>query len=284
MIKVSFSTLACPSWTLSQVLAIAQREAYDGVELRFLRGEDSLWKLSEFQKSQIADTRRTIADSGLRISCLDTSCRFDSPRLADRQAWVSEGVRMAELAQEIGAPGIRVFGDRVPPESDREMTRAWIVDSLHCLARQTDKSGVEIWLETHGDFCCAADVQPVLAACPEIALVWDPVSAFVEAGEKPKQNGLPLHSAIRHVHIKDVRNVNSRWIPVLTGAGEFPLNDLGRVLSEIGYCGWLSFEWEKKWHPLIEEPEIAIPHFAQWLRSNWQTHSLNQARTPGVGA
>jgi len=123
MIKVSFSTLACPSWTLSQVLAIAQREAYDGVELRFLRGEDSLWKLSEFQKSQIADTRRTIADSGLRISCLDTSCRFDSPRLADRQAWVSEGVRMAELAQEIGAPGIRVFGDRVPPESDREMTR-----------------------------------------------------------------------------------------------------------------------------------------------------------------
>jgi glucosamine-6-phosphate deaminase len=26
----------------------------------------------------------------------------------------------------------------------------------------------------------------------------------------------------------------------------------------------VSFEWEKRWHPEIEEPEIALPHFLRW--------------------
>jgi hypothetical protein len=30
----------------------------------------------------------------------------------------------------------------------------------------------------------------------------------------------------------------------------------------------LKFEWEKKWHPALAEPEITIPHFAQWFRQN----------------
>ena len=46
-----FSTLACPTWTLSQVIEIAVSSGYDGVELRFLEGEDSLWKLPAFQGS-----------------------------------------------------------------------------------------------------------------------------------------------------------------------------------------------------------------------------------------
>jgi hypothetical protein len=32
------------------------------------------------------------------------------------------------------------------------------------------------------------------------------------------------------------------------------------------YC----FEWEKRWHPTIEEPEVAVPDFARvagaWMR------------------
>ena len=28
------------------------------------------------------------------------------------------------------------------------------------------------------------------------------------------------------------------------------------------------FEWEKKWHPELADPEIALPHFANWFRKN----------------
>ena len=47
--KICFSTLACPAWTLDQVVNIAASSGYDGIELRFLEGEDSLWKLPVFK-------------------------------------------------------------------------------------------------------------------------------------------------------------------------------------------------------------------------------------------
>ena len=37
--KVSFSTLACPDWTMRQIIAMAAGERYDGIELRFVEAK-----------------------------------------------------------------------------------------------------------------------------------------------------------------------------------------------------------------------------------------------------
>jgi hypothetical protein len=50
---------------------------------------------------------------------------------------------------------------------------------------------------------------------------------------------------------------------VLTGEGEVPVQTQVQVLAKAGYKGYYGFEWEKKWHPEIEEPEVAFPHFAK---------------------
>jgi hypothetical protein len=56
--QICFSTLACPTWTLSQVIEIAVSSEYQGIELRFLEGEDSLWRLPSFQGSALATSKR----------------------------------------------------------------------------------------------------------------------------------------------------------------------------------------------------------------------------------
>jgi hypothetical protein len=38
------------------------------------------------------------------------------------------------------------------------------------------------------------------------------------------------------------------------------------LLEQGGYDGYLSFEWEKAWHPEIDEPEVAIPQYATYMR------------------
>jgi predicted xylose isomerase-like sugar epimerase len=35
------------------------------------------------------------------------------------------------------------------------------------------------------------------------------------------------------------------------------------TLAKAGYRGYYSFEWEKRWHPDIEEPEVAISQYAE---------------------
>jgi hypothetical protein len=38
------------------------------------------------------------------------------------------------------------------------------------------------------------------------------------------------------------------------------------VLAATGYTGCYTFEWEKVWHPELEEPEIAFADFAEFMR------------------
>ncbi len=268
--KISFSTLACPDWTLAQVIAMAVRERYDGIELRFVQGEDSLWRLPVFSGTELASTKRALQDHALTISCLDTSCRFDSPDAVERERWIMEGERMADLAAELGAPGLRVFGDTIRSGADRKSTQSWIADSVRTLADRTKSRGVEVWVENHGDFVTAKQTAAILAQTdsPNAGVVWDPANSYAAAQERPAEGAALLGATIRHVHIKDLQHHQANWSYVLNGEGEFPFVELKDALDQLHYDRFLSFEWEKKWHPSIADPEIALPHFARWFRKS----------------
>ena len=270
--KLSFSTLACPDWSVPQIIAAATASGYDGIELRFVENEDSLWKLPEFRGEQLAISKRALSDLGLTISCVDTSCRFHFPDATERARWVDEGVRMAELAAALSAPGIRIFGDHIQPGADQLSTRNWIADAICTLATKVASSGVEVWLETHGDFASAPETTAILnqAGSPNAGAIWDPANCYLEHNERPNAGGSGLRDRIRHVHLKDMRRTSDGWEPVLAGEGDFPLAEVRSSLSEIGFNGFVSFEWEKKWHPKIPDANLALPHFARWFRGNWR--------------
>ena len=44
------------------------------------------------------------------------------------------------------------------------------------------------------------------------------------------------------------------------------------MLAGGGVQGLLRLEWEKGWHPEIEEPEVAFPHFAKVMRDYCRAH------------
>jgi predicted xylose isomerase-like sugar epimerase len=41
--------------------------------------------------------------------------------------------------------------------------------------------------------------------------------------------------------------------------------NLKQVLAR-GYKGFVSFEWEKRWHPELPDPEIALPDFVTKIK------------------
>ena len=273
MMKTSFSTLGCPSWNFSQILRAAVDYGYDGVEFRTVCGEVDLWKLSDFQPSALARTRKHIEGAGILVSCVDTSACFHSPGVAERKGNVDLALRMAEIAAELGAPAIRVFGDRIQPGCSREDTAKWIADSLTELAEQLRPENIEVWLETHGDFAAASDVCSILDKTDDesIGVIWDPANAFAQTGDKPVI-AAEMADRVRHVHLKDLRrNVQSTPDYVLVGQGEFPFETMFESLVQIGYEGFVSFEWEKHWHPELASPEVALPNFIEW----WKRREAN---------
>jgi sugar phosphate isomerase/epimerase len=269
-VRLSFSTLGCPAWSLPAVIDAAGRLGYDGVELRFLEGDDALWARPELTGAGLRDSLARLRDAGLEVSCVDTRSFFHHPEPAAREAALDEAVRSIELAARLGASGIRVFGDCVQPGQDAETTRGWIADALARLGEAARPHGVEVWIESHGDFAAAPDTVRVLPAdrAAGVGVLWDPANAF-ETGEAPADGLAVLGDRVRHVHLKDVARETAKdgrrgWVPRLPGRGEFAPERVLAALRAHGYDRWVSFEWEKRWHPGLEEPEVALPHFVRW--------------------
>lgn len=276
--KLSFSTLGCPAWTLAAVIDAAGRLGYDGVELRFLESDDALWARPELTGTGLGETMARLRDAGLEVSCVDTRSFFHHPEVAARQAAIEEAARSIELAARLGAPGIRVFGDRIQPGQDRESTRGWIAEALERLGERARPHGVEVWIESHGDFARASETLGLLDGVRSraVGVLWDPANAF-EVGEEPAQGLAALGDRIRHVHLKDVAPETGpegrRWAPRLPGRGVFSPARVLTALRERGYRRWVSFEWEKRWYPALEEPEVALPQFVRWAAAEMRSEA-----------
>jgi sugar phosphate isomerase/epimerase len=165
---------------------------------------------------------------------------------------------------------LRVFGDTIRPGTDRKSTQGWIADSIRTLAGIAKSRGVEVWIENHGDFVTAEQTAAILtqADCSNAGVVWDPANSYAAVQEQPAEGAALLGVAIRHVHIKDIQRHQNGWTYVLSGQGEFPFVALKSALDELHYDRFLSFEWEKKWHPSLADAEIVLPHFARWFRKS----------------
>ena len=269
--KLSFSTLACPKWSVDQIITNASRLGYDGIEFRVVMGELDLWKLPAFHGAGLIETRQALADQGLRLPCIGASAHFDSPDAQERKKNLDNAVRIAELAASLGCPAVRVFGDRVQEGCSYEDTMQWITESLLTLTEKLETENVSVWLETHGDFSTAQDVADILTKTKQaIGIIWDPANACEEFGESPAGSGIAFGSSIRHVHMKDFREkAEGGYEYTLMGEGEMPLDEVKAVLEQLNYQGFLSVEWEKHWHPTLAEPEVALPQFVHWYRKNW---------------
>ncbi|QBD82513.1 sugar phosphate isomerase/epimerase [Ktedonosporobacter rubrisoli] len=264
---LAFTTLACPDWSWEQIVQKAVEYGYQGLELRGVEGEMDLTRSAPFTASRLAATKRELQERNLSIVCLDTSVRFERAEEISRN--IAEGKRHIDLAEELGAPYIRVFGDHIENEQVREQIIQQVADGLLALAQHAHNTHVQVLLESHGDFARIANLLPVLQAAndPQVGVLWDVHHPYRFFAEPLAETYQKLKNRIKHVHLKDsVRSATEvRYCPL--GEGDVPLGEVLQLLASGGYQGWLSFEWEKRWHPEIEEPEIALPGFVRVLQT-----------------
>lgn len=117
MPPLAFSTLACPTWPLAEVLERCQRYGYNGVEVRQIVGETNLLQVADLAPSRHPELRRTLGQLGVTICGLASSVRFDYPGQAARDEQLRTGQAYVELAASLRAGFVRVFGDVLPPKN-----------------------------------------------------------------------------------------------------------------------------------------------------------------------
>jgi sugar phosphate isomerase/epimerase len=224
---------------------------YDGLELRLLDGEpiDPL--------SLDAGTRRvvgtTLARAGVPLVSLDTSIELARPFGAELPAAL-------ELASEWGTSTVRVFGGESQALDD-------IAQRLEPALGRAAELGVTVALETHDHFSSAVLVAELLRRVdsPSFAALWD-VHHPYRVGESPEDVLGALGTRIHLVHVKDARRRGDDWELVPLGEGDVPVRESLGALDAAGYDGWLTVEWEKRWHPELAEPDVALPRELETLK------------------
>ena len=267
-IPIAFSTLGCPAWEWKKILDFAAQHGFSAIELRGLEGNLDLPSHPIFAADRIEQTKKEIRASKLRIANLGSSAQMYVEDPAKREKELGDARRFIDLASTLGAPYVRVFGGKA--ESDKsaapsDETKARVAAGLHELGKYAGPRNVTVIIESHDHFTASATLKDVLRAADSehVALLWDAHHTFATSSEDPEFTVRQLGPWIRHTHLKDsVGNGEDRKY-VLTGRGTVPIQRQIEALRSIGYKGFYCFEWEKLWHPDIDDPEIAFADYAR---------------------
>ena len=264
--KISSTTLGCPDWPLETILERFVEYGYDALDFRGLDGQMELWRLDDF--SAAADQTATrIAASGLAVSGFSSSARMFNLDPAAAETALMEVREYARLCRLFGAPMIRVFGGRL----EKTPWKKAIAAAVETLKKMADVAGegVTVAVETHDDWIHSAPLAEVMdkADLPNVGVLWDLHHPYRMAGESPRQTYDNIGRYTVATHLKDSRELGGgKCEYCLGGEGDVPLAEMVSLLARGGYDGYLTLEWEKKWHPELPEPEVALPQHAAYMR------------------
>ena len=271
--RISFSTLGCPDFSWVDIYTMAKDFKFDGIEIRGLGENIYAVSAPPFTAGQIDKTIAKLASLHLSIPCLSTgrSLKFQD----EREQVVNEIGEYLRLAEKLSAPYIRLLADLDGPVTG-EVDDDYVAEVLLQLADMAKGTGVTLLCETNGVYADTRRLRALLDKVnrPEIAALWDMHHPYRYFGEAPQTTVDNLGGYIRHVHTKDSVMVDGKVQYRMMGEGDLPITEMLDALASIGYEGYVSLEWVKRWAPDLTDPGIVFPQFAHYMHSYFETRLL----------
>ena len=240
--QYAFMSFSTPKATLDEMLEIAVRYGYDGIEPRI--GRDHAHGVEvDADDAQRAAIRKTMAQSDIAMCCIATSCKYADPQ--DVQQQIEHTRRSIDLASDVNCPRLRVFGGQFDESVSRQDALARIVDALGQLGAHAQRRGVTLCLETHDAWTDPSHVAEIMQRVnhPAVAVNWDVMHPQRVSGWSMDESYQTLKPWVRHVHVHDGVNEPGKLQLLPIGEGDFDHKRVIDLLKADGYDGYISGEW-----------------------------------------
>ena len=263
--KVAFSTLGCPEWSWSEILATAKDLGFDGIEVRGIGKELYAPAAGPFSEDSIDATKERLASLKLEIPLLSSSCCLSEKDRVEKN--MKEAMEYVDLAQKLGVPYVRVLGDREPcPGTDADFML--VFENVAAISQYAESRGVAILLETNGIFAKSGNIASLMekSARKNLGVLWDVHHPYRFFNEPVETTFGVLKDYVRFVHIKDSALEGGKIRYKMMGHGDVPVEDALKLLKKNRFEGYVSLEWVKRWCMDLEDPWIVYPHFVDYVR------------------
>ena len=217
-------------WDLPTLIKNCEDTGYEAVELRTQHAHGVESTLSPSERKEV---KKRFADSSVANVGYGSNFEYHSPDPAKLQ-WNIEGTKeYIKLCYDIGAPGIKVKPNNLPPEVSDEKTIAQIAASLNQVGKFASDYGQLVRVEAHG---------PRTQELPNMKAIFDQVT---EPNVKICWNSNPVD--LNPPGIEGNFNLVKQWIGDTVHVhgldkGDYPFQVLFNLLNGINYNGWILLE------------------------------------------
>ena len=216
-------------WDIETIIKNLTEANYQTVELRTTHAHKVEVNLTAAQR---ADVKKRFKDSPLEVISLASGFQYHSPDAAELKKNIDGTKEYILLAKDVGAVGIRVFGNALPTGVPEEKTEQQIGKALAEVGEFGYNNGVEVRICVHGSKTNKASVIKKIvdySKSPHVYVNWNCNAEDTQEGGIVSNFNL-LKDRLRGVHMHEM------WM------ADYPYRQLFKLLAGIGYKGYCNAE------------------------------------------
>ena len=287
--KIAGHTMGTPEYTVTEAIKLFHDIGIDGAEIVVQDGYRSGISAACTQE-ELEAVRKAAEENGIEISGLTPYNSYFNDLNDELRQKEIEGIeKVIDACAYLGAHYIRIYGgnlqagdtDHLPERRER------LIDAMRFLGDKAAEKDVTLVIENHFNTMCvsARESADMIAAInhPNVRILYDQANLSFTGKEDYQEAIAVQQQYVAYMHVKDLvfkegveftsdevshpdeskRNVYTR----IVGEGVVPWPEILRSVREHGYDGWLSMEYERRWHPDdIPDASIGMKKGADYLK------------------
>lgn len=224
-------------WDVETIIKNCTETGFQSVELRTTHAHGVEVTLSTAERAEI---KKRFEDSSIEVINLASGFQYHSSDPDELKRNIEGTKEYTLLARDIGALGIRVFGNSLPDGIPEEKTMEQIGKALAEVGEYANTFGVELRICVHG---YKTNRVPVIkkiidySQSPHVYVNWNCNREDLE-GKGLEYNFNLVKDRIRGVHLHEL------WTP------DYPYRLLFKLLADSGYKGYCNAEVNKSAEPI----------------------------------
>lgn len=217
-------------WDLPTLISNCEKTGFQAVELRTQHAHGVETTLSAAQRTEV---KNRFANSPVTCVGYGSNFEYHNPDQAKLRENIEQTKEYIKLCKDIGATGIKVKPNNLPPEVPGEKTISQIAASLNEVGKFARDYGLLVRVEAHG---------PRTQELPNMKAIFDQVT---EPNVKICWNSNPVD--LNPPGLEGNFNLVKQWIGDTVHVRELNLNDypyqkLFNLFAGIDYNGWILLE------------------------------------------
>ena len=253
--KYSFTTMATPGMSLEDVVKTAKEYGFDGVDLRVRDNDGDINE--NITAEELAKIKELFAD-GPEISSL--LCYNLMLGKGSEEEIANSILNCIRIAETLKVKIIRIFSGRLTTEED-VLTMSRILNKVF----EKHTSDILVLIQNHrncGVTCAHGELMKQHVKDKRFGIILSPDHEAL-AGNDMYEETKKVLDITKQFYVADVTEEGKLC---LIGDGIVDFNKIVKMLTDVGYDGYITLKWEKCWHKELPEYDVAFKSFKDYFK------------------